>query len=231
MKNDINNYPWQRRKRHFVRIVTVGLISFTALVSHATDTDLSIMFLGNSITKHAPAPAAGWTGNWGMAASAMEKDYVWQVAQQLPVKSVQTFNIAKLETAPARAQLQESMLEAARHSQLVVVQLGDNVKPQGVSDFEPAYVRLLASAKPEQGMLICLSTWYQRQAVDAITERACKQAGGTYIQIGDIHSKLGYDATAQGFSDVGVRSHPGDAGMAEIAKRIAVVWKEKTKSQ
>ncbi len=35
-----------------------------------------VLFLGSSITLHAPAPQIGWTGNWSMAASAEEKDCV-----------------------------------------------------------------------------------------------------------------------------------------------------------
>ena len=32
-----------------------------------------VLFLGNSITLHGPAPAIGWEGNWGMAASTVRK--------------------------------------------------------------------------------------------------------------------------------------------------------------
>lgn len=37
-----------------------------------------ILFAGNSMAWHAPKDDIGWSGDWGMAASKREKDYVHQ---------------------------------------------------------------------------------------------------------------------------------------------------------
>ena len=61
-----------------------------------------ILFLGNSITLHSPAPAIGWTGNWGMAASAEHLDYVHLLTADIAAASgeqptVMVKNIADFE--------------------------------------------------------------------------------------------------------------------------------------
>ena len=43
---------------------------------HKEGGGVRVMFVGNSITKHAPKPQIGWTNDCGMAASSIDKDYV-----------------------------------------------------------------------------------------------------------------------------------------------------------
>ena len=48
--------------------------------------EINVLFLGNSITRHAPAPEIGWDFDWGMSASAEEKDYVHVAVKLLEEK-------------------------------------------------------------------------------------------------------------------------------------------------
>ena len=42
-----------------------------------------VLFFGNSITRHEPNPSLGWYGDWGMAASREENDYVHTLVSML----------------------------------------------------------------------------------------------------------------------------------------------------
>jgi hypothetical protein len=41
-----------------------------------SDRRIRILFIGNSLTRHSPAPDLGWHGDYGMAASEEDKDFV-----------------------------------------------------------------------------------------------------------------------------------------------------------
>ena len=73
-----------------------------------------ILFLGNSITLHAPAPDIGWTGDWGMAASAREKDYVHRLLDRISkeaggVPKVMIRNIAEFERKQTDFNISEAL--------------------------------------------------------------------------------------------------------------------------
>lgn len=50
---------------------------------------LRVLFVGNSITRHGPKPEAGWHNDWGMAATAREKD-IAKLADILGHSSINT---------------------------------------------------------------------------------------------------------------------------------------------
>ena len=47
---------------------------------------IKLLTYGNSIQKHAPNASLGWEGNWGMAATSGDKDYVHRLIYYLEQK-------------------------------------------------------------------------------------------------------------------------------------------------
>ncbi|MFA6561321.1 MAG: right-handed parallel beta-helix repeat-containing protein [Verrucomicrobiia bacterium] len=198
----------------------------------ATPATRKLLFLGNSITRHGPKPDIGWTGNWGMAASAEEKDFVHIVVRSLPKRTgaapeVMIKNIAEFErqyaTYDAEAKLKDALTFGAN---LIVLAVGENV-PALKDDaaklqFGNGLRKLLRGLKADKSpTLVVRSCFWPNQAKDQVLKQVCQEAGGIFVDIGRLaKDESNYARSERKFAHAGVAAHPGDKGMAAIASAI-----------
>jgi len=91
-----------------------------------------VLFLGNSITLHGPAPQIGWTGNWGMAASARGKDFVHRLLDRIASAAggeprVMARNIADFVRGLSAFNIREHLKdELAFKPDVIILAIGEN---------------------------------------------------------------------------------------------------------
>lgn len=192
-----------------------------------------VLFLGNSITVHGPAPKIGWHGDWGMAASAKERDYVHLLLEQIAKSArgkpeVMVKNIADFERRLTDFNIQEGLKqELAFEADLIIIAIGENAAALNTEDakgkYREAFSQLLAELKKHgEPTLVVRSSFWADSAKDQIMKQACEVAGGVFVD----NSKLGSDESNFARSErkiehAGVAGHPGDKGMQAIA---AALW-------
>jgi len=188
-----------------------------------------VLFLGNSITRHGPAPKIGWNDDWGMAASALEKDYVHLVAAGLAELAgkkpeVKVANVADFERNLATYDV-DSKLKAEFDFKptLVIVAIGENVPALGTEEaktqFRAGLKKLLGSVKG--ATIVVRSSFWADKTKDELLKEACLAAGGTFVDIGALgKDESNYARAERKFEHAGVAAHPGDKGMKAIAEAI-----------
>jgi lysophospholipase L1-like esterase len=210
------------------------------VVRSAGPTDRSvqrILFLGNSITRHGPSAKVGWTGNWGMAASAQDKDYVHvltdALAQRTGVRQdVRIDNIADFEKHYDTCDL-DALL--GKHldfkPDVIVVAIGENVptpsSEEAQAAFKARFVRLLTVLKQNgQPALFVRSCFWPNQVKDDLLRESCTAAGGVFVNIGGLSKdESNYARSERAFAHAGVAAHPGDKGMQAIADALLAAMK------
>ena len=191
-----------------------------------------VLFLGNSITLHGPAPAIGWVGKWGMAASSAEKDFVHIVTHSLAktaetAPEVMVRNIATFERQYDTCDVKETWKEAFDfNADLVILAIGENVpaldSEEAKMQFEKSVKKLLrdltANGHPT---IVVRSCFWPNRAKDEALKRACQDVNGTFVDIGSLSkNESNYARSERDFSHKGVAAHPGDQGMQAIADAI-----------
>lgn len=195
-----------------------------------------IAFLGNSLTLHAPLESIGWNGNFGMAASTLSSDYTHVLLEYLKIQTTNAYirNTYPFEVAENSAPDLINSINNVKFNKntFIIIQLGDNVKndPQSIANFKNSLSELINHLSTKTKNIFCISTWWKKNAVDAVIQEICTRNHSPYIFIGDIMSYPGNpDRKKITYPHPGVNSHPQDWEMKQIAKRVFNVMKLSSK--
>ena len=190
----------------------------------------TILFVGNSITHHAPSPELGWDGTWGMAASDIGKDYVHLFAARISATQGITpeIRIHAKGGGTLAGKLAESGVIAtlAKGTDLIVVQLGENDHATSEDEFEKSYdtlLQILHAASPS-ARIVCTGVWAPPQGngiKDRMIRSLCQKYNLGFADLASVNASPGNSAGSTGlWTNMGVNWHPSDAGMAGYASAL-----------
>lgn len=195
-----------------------------------------ILFLGNSITLHGPRTEIGWTNNWGMAASAQDKDYVHILARAVATHtktapSVMVENVADFERHYETYDLAKLKKDIDFKASIVIVAIGENVpaiaSEEAKTKFKASVLKLLKALKGSNNpTIIVRSSFWQNKTKDEILQQACQEAGGVFVDISNLSKDESHFARSErSYAHSGVAAHPGDKGMQAIADALLAALK------
>lgn len=182
-----------------------------------------ILVVGNSITRHGPKADIGWDHDWGMAASALEKDYVHRLFAMLTENGQDVYMRIRQAAYWERNYLKQDVLsnfeeEKTFQADIVIYRLGENVLEEDKPYFKEALEKFIAYVCPKTGKTLFTTCFWKNPIVDKAIEEVAKERKEVCI---DCNFSVEEKNMALGqFEHGGVAMHPSDAGMEEIAKAI-----------
>ncbi len=186
-----------------------------------------VLFFGNSITLHAPKEDIGWYGNWGMAASAEDKDYVHTVLRALDEKygavDYCTVHGAEWERGyQSTDTLLDELYKPARDfaADIVIIRIGENISTEAheAQSCKHALDKVIAYFSHAAERVIVTDLFWNSSKNSVFSEVA-EERGYTFVHLTDLEQDDRNMAKGL-FWHEGVAAHPGDLGMKCIAERI-----------
>lgn len=236
--------------KHLKRIISLLLavcilafpVSARADINEKFHEDITVLFIGNSITYHEQVPGL-WDAAWGMCASTPQRDFVHQTGKRLKraFDGAEFYftKMANWECPPPGATrfdyAQKIIKSLAVQPDVVVLQLGENVLDD--SAFIPDFMYVIESIRqtlPDAKLVmvgntvsdwcspnveaekISVAAYYGIPYVDAtpIRDNPLYQAGMNY-------TFQGLDGQIHPVPNIGVAHHLNDDGMAWLGKEVA----------
>ena len=192
-----------------------------------------IMFIGNSVTLHAPLESIGWYGNWGMAASSLEKDYVHVFINGM-INQYPNAEFCIVQASCWERNYKDCNYEADFSMamdfkpDIIICSISANIHEE---EFEHDAFKI--NLKKLHDYLSCKNTKIIESSVLFGSEKKNKAileyvAENEKVYLADVTDILQDEKNrAIGlFAHEGIQAHPGDSGMKLIAERFLDKFKE-----
>lgn len=186
-----------------------------------------IMFVGNSITLHAPKPDIGWPHCWGMAASAKEKDYVHLTMERVrsidPDPAFCICQVWEWERNFTHGQDYYGNYAHARafEADVIILRMIENCPKQDyerelfLEQYDGLFQYLNSTGKAKA----IVTTGFWKHPADEAIRAWARQHNVPLCDLGELGEQVGMKAIGQ-FAHSGVANHPSDAGMQAISDAI-----------
>lgn len=191
-----------------------------------------VLFAGNSITLHGKKADIGWHGEWGMAASSIENDYVHLLMSEIRKKDPDSAfcicQVAEWERQYKNGESLYHLFENARsfNADIIVMRFVENCPSDNFDKqvFKMETENFLNYLNPSNTAKIILTTGFWHHPADVGIVELAKESCLPLVKLGDLGEMEEMKAIGL-FEHSGVANHPGDLGMKNIANRIFEVLK------
>ena len=208
------------------------------------DGNVKILFVGNSITLHPPSEALGWYGNWGMAATSAENDYVHKLMtyldgkyQNVEYKIVNGWDFEKNFYDLSRVSKEKYKEYIDYDADIIICSLGANINNASNEDDSGFITNYEFNGENYKNIVNYFSTYNDAKIIACITtltrtntkaeiRKCAENECWEIVDWSDLTDKK-YTAASDKSSPVfsenvnsGVLAHPGNLGMAVMAQRL-----------
>ena len=224
-------------KMNYLRVYGSGLFTLTLASflffcnpkeeTTPVKTPKKVLILGNSIIRHPPGPDLNWFGNWGMAATAADKDFLSLLTKKIKENNEQNEvlgrNVYPFERTYETINLTEFEDLKAFKADIIIIRFGENISeteraanPQ-LQVAVKAFVDYLADGRPVK--VILTTPFWTNLGVNQNFLALSEKNKWPLIPLHDL-GLANENMALERFENISVGRHPGDLGMERIATRI-----------
>ena len=154
-----------------------------------------VMFFGNSITRHEPNASIGWHGDWGMAASSKEKDFVHLVVKALDEKYGKVDYCIAQGAAweweyPRTEEVFEEYYSKVRefNADIIVIRIGENItaKKHLEIDSKPHFAKMVDLLVGDNAKKVIITDMFWYSVYNDYFREVCEDKGYTFCHLTDL---------------------------------------------